>query len=365
MASSPDSKRQRTASSPNNNGSTLSIVNLPHDHLTSILDYLPKTSVALFALALRGEHDEVSEAVISLSTNEYWDTLDFADIGDLAARLTDEHIRSLLLVIDANNNLKKLRLTGCTNFVGHGLEPLRESVVLEHICIDLSLERMSTVVVTPILDSIIETEGNSLREMEIHNIHHAENDSSLRKFLVKFNTLLSFGDKNCSSCEEENNRRVRRGEEQITVQPASNTCFQCFRRTCDDCNEDGISWLQTCDHCELTFCNYHGTECHGCHGTFHCPSCTRDNHVDSAVKCDRSSCYDPFCLECSIRIDGSGCEKCDGLHFPALVKKYKEKDNENKLLRNENGQVTEENKQLREEIEELRKKMSSGLGILA
>ena len=82
MASSPDSKRQRTASSPNNGG-TLSIVNLPHDHLTSILDYLPKTSVALFALALRGEHDEVSEAVISSSTNECWDTLDFTDIGEI------------------------------------------------------------------------------------------------------------------------------------------------------------------------------------------------------------------------------------------------------------------------------------------
>ena len=206
---------------------------------------------------------------------------------------------------------------------------------------------MSTVVVTSVLNSIIETEGNSLREMEIQNIKHAKSaDPSYRKFLAKFDNLL-FGNKNCSSCEEAN-----ANDEERPIHPRSMTCFECFRHTCDGCddnNPDPETWIHTCDHCALTFCNHHGTECYRCQDTFHCQDCTGNVDVSTAQSCDR--CNYSFCIECSIRNAGSGCENCDGFHFPALAKKYKEKE--------------KENKQLREEIEELRKKMSSGLGILS
>ena len=397
MAPSPDSKRRRTASTNNGNTLLLSITNLPHDHLTSILDYLPKTSSALFALALKdGGHDEVSKAAImmSSSTNEYWETLDFADIGDLAARLTDEHIRHLLLLVDAKKKLKKISLTGCNKLVGYGLEPLCGSVVLERICIDLTMERMSTLLVTSVLNSIIKVDGNnSLREIEIHNNVHAQNDSSLRKFLVQFEDLLYFG--NCPSCEEANE-----------IKPASMACFECSRYTCDGCNNsDGGMWLRTCEDCDLTFCTQHGAECSDCEtfhcpsckddgaecsrcGTFHCTSCknegaecyscdtfhcqfcTRHDHVDSAISCARSC--SGICFECTLSNGGTECEHCDGLHFPTLISKYYEKNLEINTLRNKNGEITEknqelteENKQLRLEIEELRKKLSSGLGILS
>ena len=142
MASStPDSdnKRRRTAS-PDDGRVLLSIYHLLPYHLTAIADYLPQTSRALFAVASRPNDNEASKAVIASTANEGWETLDFADVGDLAARLNDNDIHALLLVIDAKNKMKRICLTGCNNFVGHGLEPLRESVVLEHICIPLSLD---------------------------------------------------------------------------------------------------------------------------------------------------------------------------------------------------------------------------------
>ena len=47
----PDNKRRRrTSSSPDT--MTMSLENLPHDHLTAIANYLPKTSRALLAIAL-------------------------------------------------------------------------------------------------------------------------------------------------------------------------------------------------------------------------------------------------------------------------------------------------------------------------
>jgi len=72
------SKRRKTTSSPDNNdNSTLCIANMPHDHLTAIADYLPKSSRALFAVALtapsksfrisnwKGKLSEASKAIIT------------------------------------------------------------------------------------------------------------------------------------------------------------------------------------------------------------------------------------------------------------------------------------------------------------
>ena len=129
MASSTpdgDNKRRRTAS-PNDDGGVLSIYHLSRDNLTAVVDYLPQTSRAIFAVALtmdgqRPNDNEASKAVIVSPANEGWETLDFADVGDLAARLNDNDIHALLLVIDAKNKMKRICLTGCNNFVGRGLE---------------------------------------------------------------------------------------------------------------------------------------------------------------------------------------------------------------------------------------------------
>ena len=112
MASStPDSdnKRRRTAS-PDDGRVLLSIYHLLPYHLTAIADYLPQTSRAIFAVALAStleafvtkdgqQPNEASKAVIMSSANEGWETLGFADVGHLAARLNDYRSAVLMLII--------------------------------------------------------------------------------------------------------------------------------------------------------------------------------------------------------------------------------------------------------------------------
>ena len=60
------------------------------------------------------------------------DTLDFSDIGrDLASKLTDSDMSSILDLesIDAPNRLKVLKIIGCKNISGVGLEPIRGSTI--------------------------------------------------------------------------------------------------------------------------------------------------------------------------------------------------------------------------------------------
>jgi len=214
--------------------------------------------------------------------------------------------------------------------------------VLEHICIPLlPLENISTAV-TPILDSIIETEGNSLRQIDISNIVN-DNDNvqlhqPLRTFLAKFNNLLYFGNKTCYDCD----------------QPASMVCFECFKGSCEDCNIDD-GYILCCSCCDLTFCEYGhgGIECCKCFAAFNCNRCAR-NVESTAMVCRRCE----VCLECTIRggAADSDYDCCCGLHLPALVEKYEE-------VTEKNQELTEENKQLRMEIEELQKNMSSALGL--
>ena len=61
-----------------------------------------------------------------------WDSSDFRDINKLlATRLSDEDIGGLLICLDAINTVKIFKLKRCVNIIGHCLEPLRGSRVLE------------------------------------------------------------------------------------------------------------------------------------------------------------------------------------------------------------------------------------------
>eukprot|EP00956_Cyclotella_meneghiniana_P015185 scaffold23035_cov73-Cyclotella_meneghiniana.AAC.11 len=92
--------------------------------------------------------------------------LDFVEVDKkVAARLNDNDIRRMLICIDAVNNIVSLKLTNCFRVVGHGLEPLKGSTVLE--LIDLSLvtkhanpnihkkSLISEIAVLPVLESIM------------------------------------------------------------------------------------------------------------------------------------------------------------------------------------------------------------------
>ncbi|KAL7537536.1 hypothetical protein ACHAXR_007895 [Thalassiosira sp. AJA248-18] len=78
----------------------------------------------------------------------------------------------VLACIDAGNHLQTLKLAGCVNITGRGLEPLRGSLVLEQIDLSLVGEHesphiepkplISETEVLSILASIIDEDGNSL-----------------------------------------------------------------------------------------------------------------------------------------------------------------------------------------------------------
>ena len=109
---------------------TFNMDNLPSSALTHIASFLTVPSRALFAVAL----SVTSEESLAIVGRTQCDILDFGEIHkDLAAKLTDDDISNILRSVNAVNRVKRLRLTGCVNITGAGLEPLRDSLVIEHI----------------------------------------------------------------------------------------------------------------------------------------------------------------------------------------------------------------------------------------
>jgi len=137
MASNSTNKRRRTAAD------TLHISNLPIGFIVDVSAYLPKPSRAILAAAftssslLQNNNDlihrlsPISTAIISAQS---WNILDFEDVErELANKLTDDDIYAILTCINAHDMLKRLKLRGCTNITGIGLNPLRGSAVLKQI----------------------------------------------------------------------------------------------------------------------------------------------------------------------------------------------------------------------------------------
>ena len=325
----------------------------------------------------KGEEYLTNESkTILTSMGSTIEVLDFEDVGDLAGKLSDDDTAAVLVCIDAKRKLKQLLLTGCNMLVGHGLDCLRESIVLEHIGLHLPMESLSWELITSTLDSIVHSDKNSLRVIQVSNIKHVKNflknhywqtknDVAACKFLKKFMNLLLEGEK----CEKCVSMREDRNIEEHQVNTASMTCFECFRFTCDDCEQNThYSYeIRACSHCGLSFCREHDDweECYDCH-KFHCSICADIDIVGATRRCGNDRCHYGFCLDC---IDDTRCHECLGMHFSALKARTSKEINvlngEITQLRSNNGDLEEENEELRREIEELRNKMSSGLGILS
>jgi hypothetical protein len=159
-----------------------------------------------------------AKAILSSGVSDNaWEYLDFSEIDkSLVSRLTDNDIKSMLVYIDAKQKLKKLNLCGCINITGVGLEPLRNSAVLE--VIDLSLvgqyecpdikpvPPISESIVISILNSIIMTDGSTLRYVLLPKKFRSNPSSELDKFLRKYNRLLKSRDTKCSARDGNMNR---------------------------------------------------------------------------------------------------------------------------------------------------------------
>jgi hypothetical protein len=131
------------------------------------------------------------------------DILDFGGIHkDLAAKLTDDDISNILLSVNAVNRVKRLILTGCVNITGAGLEPLRGSLVIEQIDLNIwakhTFEIASISCKMPILDSIIEHERCALKHLHFPSAWRGERsydwrdrsiDYEFYQFLFRYNQM--------------------------------------------------------------------------------------------------------------------------------------------------------------------------------
>ena len=341
------SKRRRTTlASPN-------LVDLP---LTSIADYLPSTNRILLAVALTASSlkdigwtdaklSTASKAV--LASTECWG-LDFAEISEYAGDPSDEDLRTLLLNIDAKNTLKTLNIGRCYKIVGHGLEPLRESTVLERLVLPTLMEKislrdrpflettlpLSIEVVIPIVYSIINAICSSSKILDrlglLHDlqwyIERAQNDTS-----SPFHEI-------CTNVQQALRRELTKDDE---LGYGICSMFYCIER-----------YPERCDNCNIAFC----LDCNGdasrdefaifgvCNSRY-CSVCTQLDDVDSAIGCDRwdqyyssCRCECKYCFACAstAQVD---CGECLALHFPTIMARYQAQQTEIAQLRQQINQL--------------------------
>jgi len=297
---------------------------LPSGPLKHVASFLAAPSRVLFDIALYGIDTKPCSSISSGVAGNQWDVLDFGDIEkDLAYNLRDRHIKAILLCIDAVNNVKRLRLTNCFAFTGTGLEPLRDSRVIEQI--DLGIVSNCTrewgvyltpqIVykqVVPILDSIIEGEGCALKHLQFPKLWRNDDDG----FLARYNEMLRRRGRIC--CRKCNKRsypkmvevvggravpyRIHQGSSRKFGQQ-SNTCSNCLNHFCGVCRRDEEKTLRFCgDGCGKNFCS-------NCTTFNTCNSCKKEScaSCETFFNCCSSHCDRKICSGCILK---NTCEKC-------------------------------------------------------
>ena len=407
-------KRLRTAPTAAVGSNVLSLADLPNDQLVAIADYLPKTSRALFAVALtappssfratnwRCDINDASKAIIEstkslqlkyspISVNNYtyvsddmkkyyaaqrpWEMLSFVDVPtDMKGKLNDDTLGAILVCIGAKSSLKKLSISGCNRaVVGHGLEPLRGSIVLESINFGNitfysgrnQQSPLSEASVIPILESIIETDGNALREISLPTEWRkgqSRNEEPLSSFCSKFNRMMLGKEVKCLSCD------------QLVAGNAENTCQVCSKRICSTCNSindhgyyessthnESVAPISSCNHCNQKLCQQCGEHrhCSKCNSV-HCSLCAKEDGVDAGRYCEGDYCEnESCCAACRVPEECGECWSCRELVFAKLLTQKQTLEEVNREVLEENERLAKENRQLHMTVDELQKKQSN------
>ena len=329
---------------------------LPDTLLPSICEYLSFPSRAIFAAALTAppfswgkcnwdkEPSDASKIIaVSPLGSSPPNILDLSDVEqELANRLSDDDLGSMLVCIDAVHTVTKLKLAHCVNIIGHGLAPLQGSTVLRQI--DLSLVArfespdiagevwLEERVVIPILQSII-TEGNSLTSLSFPQQWKNNETRYLVQFHENCAEHLNRGSHCCSggNCDSV----VRHGSRGDTLNQWFDghgqhyTCYECGNVVCEECEEEELQWCSNCRkeccqscmpsaQCETRDCsNYDMIQplCSGCLPLSKCDKCnlSRCEECASITKCD--VCGEGTCDICDERNeewgDGPLIETCE------------------------------------------------------
>ena len=404
-----DVKRRRLSTANTSNINIRCIADLPSGILAHAASFLAAPSKALFAIALNENSAVTPNERSSAIVGNDWDTLDFGEIeNEVVERLSDLDIERVLQCIDAVNNVKRLKLTNCTNITGTCLQPLRGSAVIEQI--DLSLvgnespdldpePSISCQLVLPILDSIIEREGCALMHLHFPSVWRKEpsTESEFRAFNVRYNEMyVNRGVVHCLECNESlpgngSDGWIDTGISAIDYGIQWNTCHACLKHYCYGCDIDGEQkdMLHVCAMCGRDYCKRCSemTHCFGCDEKicndcykYECVKCNQEfcskcvekgKRIDKCVYCDKFYCRDcnkddetdesVGIFHCS-RCDVKSCDDCrlqrdrQGLlHCPkCIIQSVTMGESlERKQLQDENKQLKVEMEELKREIREL------------
>jgi len=400
----PDIKRRRISAADSSPQGVICLSDLPSGILAHAANFLAPPSRAFFAVALDENSSASPNERSSAIAGNQWDVLDFGDIEkELAAKLTDDHIENVLLCIDAVNKLKRLKLTNCVNITGAGLEPLRGSLKIELIDLSLVGEQQSPRLspeppisrdhALPILDSIVEREGCSLKYIQFPLVwrkrENASTHPAFHAFIVRYNQIRrNWGVIGClGGCNETlprhrnewlsyygTQRHTCYGclkhycyhceiEEMERERPMMSECTKCERDYCVDCLN--MQWCRSCDgytchDCCENGCKLCGEEiCSGCFEEYKCEDCDKilcpecnDEEGEGVVRCEE--CHVSCCDDCRWRRLQQGRQSCaECIRGMAPLLAY-----ESKRSYEDNEQLKIENKELKLEIKELRSRNS-------
>jgi hypothetical protein len=308
------------------------ITDLPEWAIREIIDYIPKTSRALLALAMttdsaswREVHWNKSSPKSILSwfkkghTNtkmkkpsaltriilspkndgeeDLWEEINFEDnCLFLCSELTDDDISGMLACINAVQQLKRLYLSNCINITGRALEPLRGSDVLKQIDLSLSENHGSSQThffpkswfmileteVIPILYSIIGRENHSLRHLQFPYTWRDNRSGYFDRFLEKYKETEHQRSIRCLECNANCNESLSRSLEheleaggRVKYRGIQHfTCYDCLNHYCYNCKrgEDpnlAYPYLAFCVVCEKM-------RCKKCMDMIPCRSCVAD-----------------------------------------------------------------------------------------
>jgi len=361
------------------------ICDLPDGSLLHMLSFLSKPSRALLALALTTDSksyrkidwligkNKISSSILAwakvvkrepspaskvILTYEKWDSLDFAEFTyGKENQLSDDDIAGVLTCINARENLKSLKITGCTQITGQGLQPLFRSTVLQQVNLTHKIRApfedvescISELFVLPILDSIINTTGNKLMLIQFPELWRNRASPSFDSFLVDYERLLDSRGNVCSGCKSVTLSRESQSWEQseseicwVTSYAQEHrynardeyveewygtqhyTCEECLKFLCcnDGCNER-INTCNVCKEqycidcatmdecaewdCSGTLCKSCGKECPDCHSR----ACEDCDHILTCDDCGKTSCKDcTDFAECAGSCKKVTCEEC-------------------------------------------------------
>ncbi|KAL7448558.1 hypothetical protein ACHAWC_000725 [Mediolabrus comicus] len=282
------------------------------------------------------------------------DTLNFGEISSiLTSKLTDDDITGILLSIDAVNTLKVLKLIGCDNISGVGLEPLRGSSVLEQIDLSTSLSTLGVATsadlfssnfpwrfalsedtIVPILDSIIGQKDRSLKNVIFPPVWRKNKSAMLTSFMERYNLAQSSRICSCSECGDDfqGSPWLNDGAGSKQFGLHNYVCYACTQHLCDDCNGsfcnecqkkfcDSCCPTQYCDVCgkascmdcsEVMLCeNCDACYCFDCHPVHTCECCDRTRCMDCVIHNICVGCGDCNCGDCACEHTVQWCEFCE------------------------------------------------------